>query len=52
MTQASFLAIGTMGNRTSPVIRGSLVKEILLNDPLSRPMSLSHCILCGTLTQR
>ncbi|MCP4885238.1 MAG: DUF1592 domain-containing protein, partial [Planctomycetaceae bacterium] len=26
-TQAAFLAIGTMGNRTSPVIRGSLVKE-------------------------
>ena len=37
MTQASFLAIGTMGNRTSPVIRGSLVKEILLNDPPPPP---------------
>ena len=37
MTQASFLAIGTMGNRTSPVIRGSLVKEILLNDPPRHP---------------
>ena len=31
-TQAAFLAIGTMGNRTSPIIRGALVKEILLND--------------------
>jgi hypothetical protein len=37
MAQASFLAIGTMGNRTSPVIRGSLVKEILLNDPPPPP---------------
>ncbi|MDA7756921.1 DUF1592 domain-containing protein [Opitutales bacterium] len=37
MTQAAFLAIGTMGNRTSPVIRGSLVKEILLNDPPPPP---------------
>ena len=37
MTQASFLAIGTMGNRTSPVIRGALVKEILLNDPPPPP---------------
>jgi len=36
-TQAAFLAIGTMGNRTSPVIRGSLVKEILLNDPPPPP---------------
>ena len=36
MTQASFLAIGTMGT-TSPVIRGSLVKEILLNDPPPPP---------------
>ena len=43
MTQASFLAIGTMGNRTSPVIRGSLVKEILLNDPPPPPpMHLDH----------
>ena len=32
ITQGAFLAIGTMNNRTSPVIRGSLVKEILLND--------------------
>ena len=32
MTQAAFLAMGTMANRTSPVIRGALVKEILLND--------------------
>ena len=38
-TQAAFLAIGTMGNRTSPVIRGSLLKEVLLNDPPPpRPM--------------
>jgi hypothetical protein len=37
ITQAAFLAIGTMGNRTSPVIRGSLVKEILLNDPPPPP---------------
>jgi hypothetical protein len=37
MTQTAFLAIGTMGNRTSPVIRGSLVKEILLNDPPPDP---------------
>ncbi len=37
MTQGAFLAIGTMGNRTSPVIRGSLVKEILLNDPPPPP---------------
>ena len=32
MTQAAFLTMGTMGNRTSPVIRGALVKEILLNN--------------------
>ena len=37
MTQSAFLSIGTMGNRTSPVIRGSLVKEILLNDPPPAP---------------
>ncbi len=37
MTQAAFLSIGTMGNRTSPVIRGSLVKEIILNDPPPSP---------------
>ena len=37
ITQAAFLAIGTMGNRTSPVIRGSLVKQILLNDPPPPP---------------
>jgi hypothetical protein len=37
MTQTAFLAIGTMGNRTSPVIRGALVKEILLNDPPPDP---------------
>ena len=37
ITQAAFLAIGTMGNRTSPVIRGSLVKEVLLNDPPPPP---------------
>ena len=37
ITQAAFLSTGTMGNRTSPVIRGSLVKEILLNDPPPPP---------------
>jgi len=37
MTQSAFLSIGTMGNRTSPVIRGALVKEILLNDPPPPP---------------
>ncbi len=37
MTQVAFLSMGTMGNRTSPVIRGSLVKEILLNDPPPPP---------------
>jgi len=37
LTQGAFLAIGTMGNRTSPVIRGSLVKEVLLNDPPPPP---------------
>ena len=37
MTQAAFLSMGTMGNRTSPVIRGALVKEILLNDPPPPP---------------
>ena len=37
ITQAAFLSSGTMGSRTSPVIRGSLVKEILLNDPPPPP---------------
>ena len=37
MTQAAFLSMGTMGNRTSPVIRGALVKEIFLNDPPPPP---------------
>ncbi|MCH2209372.1 MAG: DUF1592 domain-containing protein [Lentisphaerales bacterium] len=37
LTQAAFLSMGTMGNRTSPVIRGALVKEILLNDPPPPP---------------
>ena len=37
ITQAAFLSAGTMGNRASPVIRGSLVKEILLNDPPPPP---------------
>ncbi|MGB0292195.1 MAG: DUF1592 domain-containing protein [Luteolibacter sp.] len=37
MTQAAFLTIGTMGNRASPIIRGALVKEILLNDPPPPP---------------
>ena len=37
LTQAAFLSMGTMGNRTSPVIRGALVKDILLNDPPPPP---------------
>ncbi len=37
LTQAAFLSIGTMNNRTSPVIRGSLVKDILLNEPPPPP---------------
>ncbi len=37
LTQAAFLSSGTMGNRTSPVIRGAMVKEILLNAPPSPP---------------
>ncbi|MEM1295318.1 MAG: DUF1592 domain-containing protein, partial [Verrucomicrobiota bacterium] len=37
ITQSAFLAAGTMGNRTSPVIRGALVREILLNDPPPPP---------------
>jgi hypothetical protein len=37
LTQAAFLSSGTMGNRTSPVIRGALLKEILLNDPPPPP---------------
>ena len=37
MTQSAFLSMGTMGNRTSPVIRGALVKEILLNEPPPPP---------------
>ena len=37
MTQAAFLSAGTMGNRSSPIIRGSLVKEVLLNDPPPPP---------------
>ena len=37
MTQTAFLSMGTMGNRTSPIIRGALVKEILLNNPPPPP---------------
>ncbi len=37
LTQSALLTIGTMNNRTSPVIRGSLVKDILLNDPPPPP---------------
>lgn len=37
LTQAAFLASGTMGNRTSPVIRGSLIREIFLDDPPPPP---------------
>ena len=33
----AMIFIGTMNNRTSPVIRGALVKEILLNDPPPPP---------------
>ena len=37
LTQSAFLTAGTMGNRPSPIIRGSLVKEVLLNDPPPPP---------------
>ena len=37
LTQAAFLTAGTMGNRPSPIIRGAMVKEILLNDPPPPP---------------
>ena len=50
MTQAAFLSIGTMGNRTSPVIRGSLVKEILLNDPPPPPpLNVPELVAAGTV---
>ena len=49
MTQAAFLSTGTMGNRTSPVIRGSLVKEILLNDPPPPPPpNVPELVAAGT----
>ena len=44
ITQAAFLSSGTMGSRTSPVIRGSLVKEILLNDPPPPPPNVPELI--------
>ena len=47
MTQSAFLSIGTMGNRTSPVIRGALVKEILLNDLPSPPPPNAGTGPCG-----
>jgi len=38
MTQGAFLTIGSVGERTSPVIRGALILEKLLNDrPASPP---------------
>ena len=37
LTQSAFLTAGTMGNRPSPIIRGAMVKEILLNDPPPPP---------------
>ena len=37
ITQAAFLTMGSDGNRTSPVIRGALLMEKLLNDPPSPP---------------
>ncbi|WDE99447.1 DUF1592 domain-containing protein [Lentisphaera profundi] len=35
--QAAFLIMGTSGERTSPTIRGTLVRTILLNDPPPEP---------------
>lgn len=37
ITQASFLTIGSTGERSSPVIRGSLIMEKFLNDPPPPP---------------
>lgn len=49
LTQAVFLSMGTMNNRTSPVIRGSLVKDILLNDPPPPPPpNVPELIAAGT----
>ncbi|MDP6354942.1 MAG: DUF1592 domain-containing protein [Planctomycetota bacterium] len=49
ITQAAFLSTGTMGNRTSPVIRGALVKEILLNDPPPPPPpNVPELVAAGT----
>ncbi|MFT5131353.1 MAG: hypothetical protein ACI8W8_004989, partial [Rhodothermales bacterium] len=49
MTQAAFLSSGTMGNRSSPVIRGSLVKEVLLNDPPPPPPpNVPELVAAGT----
>ena len=35
--QAAFLIAGTSGERTSPTIRGTLVRKMLLNDPAPEP---------------
>jgi len=37
ITQSAFLAIGSSGERTSPVIRGTLILEKLLNNPPPPP---------------
>jgi len=37
ITQSAFLAIGSAGDRTSPVIRGALILEKLLNNPPPPP---------------
>ncbi|MFC5051422.1 DUF1592 domain-containing protein [Rubritalea spongiae] len=37
ITQSAFLTIGSSGDRTSPVIRGTLIMEKLLNDPPPPP---------------
>ena len=36
--------MGTMGNRTSPVISSALVKEILLNDPPPPPPNVPELV--------
>ena len=37
LTQAAFLIIGGSGPRTSPTIRGALIREKFLNDPVPSP---------------
>ncbi|MCM8539025.1 MAG: DUF1592 domain-containing protein, partial [Lentisphaeraceae bacterium] len=37
LTQTAFLVMGSTGERTSPVIRGTLVRDIFLNDPPPQP---------------